>query len=523
MSKFRRGSSAVEQTAGSGGLPREVLLVLPGLLLAMLVAMLDNMIVGPAMPRIVGDLGGASHLAWVVTAYTLATTVSTPLYGKLGDLYGRKRLFMTAIVIFLVGSALSGLAQSMIELIAFRGLQGIGAGGLIVGVMAIIGEMVPPRERGRIQGYMSAVMAVAMIGGPLVGGFLTDHLSWRWSFYVNIPLGAITLLVIGSTLHLPRHKISHRIDYFGAALLTAAASSLVLLATWGGTQYAWDSAQIIGLGILGVVATVAFIAVELRVDEPILPMHVFRNRNFSLASSLQFLVGFGMFGGMMFLPFYQQIVQGASATNSGLLLLPLLLGMLVTSLISGQIMTRTGRYKAIPIVGGAALAMGLFLLSVLTVDTTRVVSSLYMVVVGIGLGCLMNVTMTVAQNSVELKDIGVASSTSTFFRTIGGSFGVSIFGAIFTSQLSHGLSGGASGLAKAGTNIDPSVLDKLPTAALSLYQHAVTHATTTVFTAAIAFGVAAFLLAMFVKEVPLRGSTPTVVKESAPEELALVD
>lgn len=516
-------STRTERSA-PGGLPREVKLVLPGLLLAMLVAMLDNMIVGPAMPRIVGELGGASHLAWVVTAYTLATTVSTPLYGKLGDLYGRKRLFMIAIGIFLVGSALSGLAHSMLQLIMFRGLQGLGAGGLIVGVLSIIGELVPPRERGKIQGYFSAVMAVAMIGGPLVGGFLTDHLSWRWSFYVNLPIGIVALAVVSATLHLPRHKVSHKIDYVGAALLTAAASSLVLLTTWGGTQYGWVSTQIIALAVVGVAATAAFIAVELRVAEPILPLHVFKSRNFSLLQGLAFLLGFAMFGGITFLPFYQQIVQGASATNSGLLLLPMLMGMLVTSMIGGQLMTRTGRYRYAVILGGALLATGLFLLSLLAVDTTRFVSSLYMVVVGAGLGLLMNVANTVSQSAVDQKDVGVASSTTTFFRTIGGSFGVSIFGAIFTHQLSAGLSGAASGLAKAGTNIDPTVLDKMPTPVLSLYQHAVSNATSTVFTVAIGLGALAFLLALLVKEIPLRGRTPVVKTENTTERVpALVD
>ncbi|MDX6315063.1 MAG: hypothetical protein QOF44_4527, partial [Streptomyces sp.] len=291
---------------------RSVRVVLFGLMIAMLLAMLDNMIVGTAMPTIVGDLGGLNHLSWVVTAYTLATAASTPIWGKLGDMYGRKGVFMTSIVIFLIGSALSGMAQDMEQLIAFRAIQGLGAGGLMVGVMAIIGDLIPPRERGKYQGMIAGVMAVAMIGGPLVGGTITDNWGWRWSFYINLPLGAVALFMISAVLHLPKKRVEARIDYLGAALLTVGITSLVLLTTWGGNQYAWGSGQIIGLLVLGVAALAAFVYAETRAAEPVLPLHIFRSRNFSLISVIGFLVGFVMFGSMTFLPLFQQIVQGAS-------------------------------------------------------------------------------------------------------------------------------------------------------------------------------------------------------------------
>ncbi|ODU01179.1 MAG: transporter, partial [Pseudonocardia sp. SCN 72-86] len=310
---------------------REIYTVLSGLMIAMLLAMLDNMIVGTAMPTIVGELGGLAHLSWVVTAYALATAVATPVWAKLGDLFGRKGVFMISIVVFLAGSALSGLAQNMGELIAFRGIQGLGAGGLMVGAMAIIGDLVPPRERGRYQGMMAAVMPIAFVGGPLLGGFLTDNLSWRWAFYINIPLGVLALVVIWFTMKLPGRRAQVSIDWAGAGLLATAVSALTLLTSWGGTEYAWDSWQIIGLGVLAVVATSWFVRVERRVAEPILPLALFKAPNFTPAIVLTFLTGFAMFGAVTFLPQYQQIVQGASATSSGLLLLPLMAGMLVTS------------------------------------------------------------------------------------------------------------------------------------------------------------------------------------------------
>ncbi|HEX5493730.1 MAG TPA: MDR family MFS transporter [Mycobacteriales bacterium] len=489
---------------------REVLVVLPGLLLAMMLAMLDNVIVGTAMPRIVGELGGLAHLSWVVTAYVLASTVSTPLYGKLGDLYGRKRLFVTAIVVFLAGSALAGLSQSMTELITFRAIQGLGAGGLIVSVIAIIGDLVPPRERGRYQGYTAAVMAVAMLGGPLVGGFLTDQLSWRWAFYVNLPLGGVALALIATTLHLPRHRVSHRIDYLGASLMAVGTTALVLLATWGGSRYGWASAQTLGLAGLGAASIVALILTERRASEPLLPLRLFTDRNFSVSASMSFLVGFAMFGAITFLPLFQQTVQGASATNSGVLLMPMLLGMLVTSLVAGQLTTRTGRYKVFPILGGAGMALGMFLLSMLGVGTSRVTSALFMIVLGIGMGFMMQIVMLIAQNSVQPRDMGVASSTNMFFRSVGGSFGVSIFGAIFTSRLRDSLATGsarasAGALSGNGGNLDPATLHSLPAPVRDGYLHAVAHATQGVFGWAVLFGLVAFLLAWTIKAVPLRG------------------
>jgi len=333
-------SAAAVGGAAPSGPKREVLVVLPGLLLALILAMLDQTIVATALPRIVGDLGGVTHLSWVVTAYVLASTVTTPLYGKLGDQYGRKRWLIVAIVIFLIGSALSGLSQSMDQLIAFRALQGLGAGGLMVGVIATIGDMVAPRERGQYMGYMMAAMMLAMIAGPLVGGYITDSLSWRWIFYINMPVGGAALVYLWATLHLPYKKVPHKIDYLGAGMLAVAATAIVLLTTWGGTQYRWGSGQILGLGLVAVAAVVTFLYTETRAAEPVLPLHVFRNRNFSVATGMSFLLGMAMLGALTFLPLYQQTVQHLSAVGSGLLLIPMMLGVTVTSLIGGFVMTR---------------------------------------------------------------------------------------------------------------------------------------------------------------------------------------
>ncbi|WP_433529759.1 MDR family MFS transporter [Micromonospora sp. CA-263727] len=506
--------------------------VLFGLMIAMMLAMLDNMIVSTALPRIVGEFGGLNHFTWVVTAYVLGTTVSTPIWGKLGDLYGRKAVFLTAVVVFLIGSALCGMAGSgifggpddgMVQLIAFRAVQGLGAGGLMVGVMAIIGDLVPPRERGRYQGMIAGIMAIAMVAGPLVGGFITDHLSWRWAFYVNLPLGGVALVLLIATMHLPKYRTEHRIDWLGAALLSVGITAIVLITTWGGNEYAWASPQILGLAGLAVVALVAFGFVERRAVEPILPLGLFANRNFALISVIGFLLGFAMFGAMNFLPLYQQTVQGASATNSGLLLLPLMFGMLVVSLIVGRAITRTGRYRIYPIVGGVVMALGLTLLSLLDVGTSKTESSLYMIVLGVGMGFLMQTSMLIAQNSVEQKDLGAASGAATFFRSIGGSFGISLFGAIFANRLAGSAAGGAfSGGGEGSAGLDIEQLKELPAQARELVLGGLADAISHVFLWAVLFAAVVPVLAWFIREIPLRTSneTPATPEEQAETALA---
>ncbi|MFD1073628.1 MDR family MFS transporter [Longispora fulva] len=496
---------------------RAILAVLPGLLLVMLLAMLDNTIVGTAMPTIVTDLGGMQHFAWVATSYIVASTITTPLYGKLGDLYGRKRLFITAILIFLTGSALSGLAQDMTQLIVFRALQGLGAGGLMVGVLAIVGDLVAPRDRGKYQGYSAAVMALAMVGGPLVGGFFTDHISWRWCFYVNVPLGAIALVMILAKLHTPRNTVSHRIDYLGIALLSGVATALVLLTTWAGTEYAWGSPQIIGLAVAAGIGLGLFLWVETRASEPVLPLNLFANRNFSLVAAIGFFQSFGMFGAIVFLPLFLQLVQHSSATSSGLLLLPLMVGMMAASMIAGQLIAKTGKYRWFPFAGAAVMTGGMLALATIDVDTSKVMTSLYMVVLGVGMGLLMQIVGMIAQNSVGPKDMGVASSTSMFFRSIGGAFGVSIFGAIFTHTLRTGLSGlpvdVADRLARSGARMSAADLAKLPIEAKTMFGQAVADATATVFGWGVLFTGLATVLGLFIQHVPLRRRAP-----GAPEE-----
>ncbi|RCG23514.1 MFS transporter [Streptomyces diacarni] len=519
-------ATAADADPGSAGpRPRSVRVVLFSLMIAVLLAMLDNMIVGTAMPTIVGELGGLEHLSWVVTAYTLTTAASTPLWGKLGDMYGRKGVFLTSILVFLAGSMTSGAAQTMGQLIGFRALQGLGAGGLMVGAMAIMGDLISPRERGKYMGMMAGVMSLAMIGGPLVGGTLTDHLGWRWAFYINLPLGAVALAMVTTVLHLPKKRSKGRIDYLGAALLTTGITAAVLVTSWGGTEYAWDSGTIIGIGALAVAALIAFPFVERRVAEPILPLGVFRSGNFSLVTLIGFLLGFVMFGSMTFLPLFQQSVQGASATNSGLLLLPVLLPMMVVSVVTGRATTKTGKYRAYPIIGGALIPVGLFLLAQMESGTSRLTSGLYMAVLGAGMGFLMQLTMLIAQNSVELKDMGVASSTTTLFRTIGGSFGVALMGTLFTRQVEDsmreaaaaggGTGGGAAAkLTEGGAQLDAASLAKLPDAVRMAYEHAVADGTHVVFLVSAGVAALAFVAAWFIKEVPLKGATAQQPQES---------
>ena len=498
------------------------MVVLPGLLLAILLAMLDNMIVSTAMPRIVGELHGLTHLSWVVTAYVLGTTVSTPLWGKIGDLYGRKNIFLTSIVIFLIGSALSGASQNMAQLIGFRALQGLGAGGLLVGAMAIIGDLVPPRERGRYQGFMAAVMSLAMIVGPLAGGFITDHLNWRWAFYVNLPLGAVALFLIVTQLHLPKRRTEHRIDWLGSGLLAVGITALVLITTWGGNQYPWGSVQIIGLAAVAVLALAAFAVVERRAAEPVLSLGLFRNRNFTLSVVIGFLLGFAMFGAISFLPLFQQVVQGASATNSGLPLLPMMAGMLVTSLVAGQLITRTGHYKAFPVAGGVIMVVAVYLLSTMDQHTTKAVTSAFMAVLGAGMGFLMQTTMLISQNSVEQRDIGVASSSATFFRSIGGSFGVSLFGALFNhglkSDITHQVGPVLAARLTSGSGVaglTQAKLAQIPPALRDALYHGIATATSHVFFWSVFIAVLVPAAAVFIRQVPLRGATAPDTAEVA--------
>ncbi|MET8416722.1 MDR family MFS transporter [Streptomyces sp. NPDC005134] len=509
-------TAADEPATAPGPRQRSVRVVMLALMITMLLAMLDNLIVGTAMPTIVGDLGGLEHLSWVVTAYTLATAASTPIWGKLGDMYGRKAIFLTSIVLFLIGSVLSGMAQDMGQLIGFRAIQGLGAGGLMVGVMAIIGDLVPPRERGKYQGLMAGVMAIAMIGGPLVGGTITDHLGWRWSFYINLPLGAVALAMVTVVLHLPnKERTKAKVDYLGAGLLTLGITAIVLVTTWGGSEYAWDSAVIMELAAIGVVSLVGFLFVETKAAEPIIPLHIFRNRNFTLMSLVGFMSGFVMFGAVLFLPLFQQSVQGASATNSGLLLLPMLLSMMIVSLIAGRVTTSTGKYKIFPIIGSVLMVAGLFLLSQMDTDTTRFTSGVYMAVLGAGMGFLMQITMLVAQNSVELKDMGVASSATTLFRTLGSSFGVAIMGALFTGRVQDEMAARGGGTATAkSAQLDAASLAKLPDPVREAYQFAVSSGTHIAFMVGASVGVIALLAAVFVKEVPLRGAGPEAEAEA---------
>src|SRR5271155_1148068 len=467
-------------------------LVFGGLLLVMFLAALDQTIVATALPTIVGDLGGLKHISWVVTAYLLAQTVVTPLYGKLGDMYGRKIILQGALIIFLAGSALCGL----------------GGGGLRVSAQAAIGDVVPPRERGRYVGLFGAVFGLASVAGPLLGGFLTTNLSWRWIFYVNLPLGIIAMFVLAATLPSMAERVHHNIDYIGTALLAAGLSAIVLASSLGGVSFGWGSPVIVGLGAGGVLALAVFLWFERHASEPVLPPRLLSNRVFVVTSAVGFVVGFALSGAVAYLPLFLQVVKGASPTGSGLQLVPLMGGLLITSIASGQVTPRSGHYKPFPIAGTAVMALGLYLLSTLDTASSEAMIVAFMFVLGLGLGMVMQVLVLAVQNAVEYSDLGVATSGATLFRSMGGSLGTSVLGAIFANRLSSELKStlpaAAASHAASGGEVNPQQIKHLPAALHAGYLHAFTTSLSSVFLVAAAISVAAFVLTWFIRELPLR-------------------
>ncbi|MGW4501535.1 MDR family MFS transporter [Micromonospora sp. NPDC004336] len=501
---------------------RQIRLLMFGLMTGMLLAALDQTIVGTALPTIVGELGGINHYSWVVTAYLLASTASTPLYGKMADLYGRRPVFLFSIGTFLLGSLLAGLSQDMTQLIVTRGIQGLGAGGLMTLAFTIISDVVSPRERGRYQGLFGAVFGLSSVAGPLVGGYFAET-DWRWIFYVNVPLGILAILVCSRVLRLiPFTRRDHAIDWLGAALLVAGVSCLLLALSWGGNEYAWGSGVIVGLFVAGAVLGVLFVLQETRVAEPILPLRLFRSATFALANSAGFVLGLVMFGSIIFIPLYLQIVKGASPTRSGLLMLPMMAGIIVTSVLTGRAMSRIGRYKWFPVAGAAVLLVGMLLFTRLEVGTSLWVAFGFMVVIGVGLGLCMQSLILAVQNAVSMRDLGAGTSAATFFRSLGGSFGVAILGAVLSSRLTSELAGrlpgavaqlppeqraavAASGGADVSVN-DPATILALPAPVRAAVQAAFVESLHLVFLTTGLIAIVAVLVTLALPNEKLRGA-----------------
>ncbi len=496
-----------------------VLVVFGGLLLVMLLAALDSTIVATALPTIVGEFGGLAHISWVVTAYLLAQTIVTPIYGKLGDLYGRKRVLQVAIVIFLIGSALCGLSQSMSHLIIFRAIQGLGGGGLMVTTQAVVADVVPPRQRGRYQGIFGAAFGVASIAGPLLGGYFTTHWTWRWIFYINLPVGIIALIVLAATLPAQSSFARHAIDYLGAGLLALSLASIVLVTDLGGTEYSWSSPLMIALVVISVVSLIAFILVERRASEPVLPLRLFRMRDVWVTSVVGLIVGFALLGSVTYLPVFLQIVKGLSPTESGLRMVPLMGGTLLTSILAGQLASRTGKYKRFPIIGTTIVTIALFLISRMTAQTNALLVASYMLLLGIGLGFVMQMLIIAVQNAVDYRDLGVATSNAILFRFIGGSLGTALLGAILATQLtvnSQRLMPGSSGF----NSISPQELAALTPSVRAAYTEAFVASLGTVFLVAAAIALLGLIFALLLPERPLRETIAAAAETDIGGEIA---